>query len=162
MVTRVWVKWSWKNKVYIGLQRTTQNATTLESLSIFFFKYTAITLSWWRLQMEAFSALLVLCEGNWIPLTKVSDAEFCFLWFGPEQTVEQTNETLVIQICGWTVVQVTFSAPSHGPLARCVKLLVVHAPGMPGTFSPPPRVNDPDMHRGVRDARVVMHVGIAD
>ena len=25
---------------------------------------------------------------------------------------------------------------------------VAHAPGMPGTFSPPPRVSDPDMHHG--------------
>ena len=25
---------------------------------------------------------------------------------------------------------------------------VVHAPGMPGTSSPPPRVSDPDMHHG--------------
>ena len=24
-----------------------------------------------------------------------------------------------------------------------------HAPGMPGTFSPPPRVSDPDMHHGM-------------
>ena len=23
-----------------------------------------------------------------------------------------------------------------------------HAPGMPGTFSPPPQVRDPDMHHG--------------
>ena len=37
---------------------------------------------------------------------------------------------------------------SHGPLARYVKLRFVHAPGMPGTFSPPPRVSDPDMHQG--------------
>ena len=36
----------------------------------------------------------------------------------------------------------------HGPLARYVKLWVAHAPGMPGTFSPPPQVNDPDMHHG--------------
>ena len=34
----------------------------------------------------------------------------------------------------------------HGPLARYVNLRVAHAPGMPGTFSPPPRVSDPDMH----------------
>ena len=26
----------------------------------------------------------------------------------------------------------------HGPLTRYVKLRVAHAPGMPGTFSPPP------------------------
>ena len=31
---------------------------------------------------------------------------------------------------------------------RYVKLRVVHALGMPGTFSPPPRVSDPDMHHG--------------
>ena len=34
----------------------------------------------------------------------------------------------------------------YGSLPRYVKLRVVHAPGMPGTFSPPPRVSDPDMH----------------
>ena len=34
----------------------------------------------------------------------------------------------------------------NGPLARYFKLRVAHAPGMPGTFSPPPRVSDPDMH----------------
>ena len=37
---------------------------------------------------------------------------------------------------------------SHGPLARYVKLRVAHAPGMPGTFSPPPWINDPGMHHG--------------
>ena len=36
----------------------------------------------------------------------------------------------------------------HGPFDRYVKLRVAHAPGMPGTFSPPPRVSDPDMHHG--------------
>ena len=40
------------------------------------------------------------------------------------------------------------SKADHGPLARYVKLRVAHAPGMPGTFSPPPRVIDPDMHHG--------------
>ena len=34
------------------------------------------------------------------------------------------------------------------PLTRYVKLRVGHAPGMPGTFSPPLRVSDPDMHHG--------------
>ena len=36
----------------------------------------------------------------------------------------------------------------HGPLSRYVKLRVAHAPGMPRTFSPPPRVSYPDMHQG--------------
>ena len=40
------------------------------------------------------------------------------------------------------------SNPCHGPLVRYVKLRVAHAPGMQGTFSPPPRVSDPDMHHG--------------
>ena len=40
------------------------------------------------------------------------------------------------------------NSTDHGPLARYVKLRVAHAPGMPGTFSPPPQVSDPDMHHG--------------
>ena len=43
---------------------------------------------------------------------------------------------------------------SHDPVNRYAKLRVAHAPGMPGTFSPPPRVSDPDMHHGT----CVMHV----
>ena len=38
--------------------------------------------------------------------------------------------------------------PRHGPFTRYVKLRVAHAPGIPGTFSPPPRFGDPDMHHG--------------
>ena len=34
------------------------------------------------------------------------------------------------------------------------KLRVTHAPGMPGTFSPPPRASDPDMHHGTCGAHV--------
>ena len=36
----------------------------------------------------------------------------------------------------------------HGPLARYIKLSVVHVQGMLGTFSLPPRVSDPNMHHG--------------
>ena len=32
----------------------------------------------------------------------------------------------------------------NGPLTRCVKLRVEREPGIPGTFSLPPRVSDPD------------------
>ena len=45
-------------------------------------------ITWWRHQMETFSALLALCVGkspvtdNSIPRTKASDAELlCFLWY---------------------------------------------------------------------------------
>ena len=37
---------------------------------------------------------------------------------------------------------------AHGPLTRYAQLRVAHAPAMPGTFSPPPLVSDPDMHHG--------------
>ena len=42
----------------------------------------------------------------------------------------------------------------HGPLTKCVKLRVVHAPGMLATFTPPLRVSDPDMHHGTCVAHV--------
>ena len=35
-----------------------------------------------------------------------------------------------------------------GHFAKYVKLRVAYAPEMPGTFSRPPRVSDPDIHRG--------------
>ena len=37
---------------------------------------------------------------------------------------------------------------SNGPLTRYAKLRVAHAPGMPGTFFPPPRISNLDMHHG--------------
>ena len=43
---------------------------------------------------------------------------------------------------------VPMSDCQYGPLARYVKLRVAHALGIQGTFSPPPQVNDPDMHHG--------------
>ena len=54
----------------------------------------------------------------------------------------------------------------NGPLIRYVKLRVVHAPGMPGTFSPPPTSKEIASYRSrrasrhVRHARAVMHVRI--
>ena len=54
---------------------------------------------WWRHQMERYSASLVLCEGNhrWIPSQRPVTRSFDVIFSNaPEQTVEQTNETLVI------------------------------------------------------------------
>ena len=36
----------------------------------------------------------------------------------------------------------------HGCLTKYVELWVAYAPGMPGTFPPPPWVSNPDMHHG--------------
>ena len=60
------------------------------------------------------------------------------------------------------------SGRQRGPLTRYVKLRVVHAPGMQGTFSPPPTSKETASKRSrhasrhVRVARAVMHVGIAN
>ena len=56
----------------------------------------------------------------------------------------------------------------HGPLARYVKLRVAHAPGMSRTFFTLPTSKETASKRSrhasrhVRDARAVMHVGIAN
>ena len=44
--------------------------------------------------------------------------------------------------------QVRIRMSWHRPLTRYPKLRVAHAPGISGTFSPPPRVSDSDMHHG--------------
>ena len=51
----------------------------------------------------------------------------------------------------------SFSA-SNGPLIKYVKLRFAHAPGMPGTFSPPLTTKETASWR----SRAVMHVGIAN
>ena len=45
-------------------------------------------------------------------------------------------------------VKLNHSETKHWPLIRYIKLWVAHAPRLPGTFSPPTRVSDPDMHHG--------------
>ena len=50
--------------------------------------------------------------------------------------------------CAWrihTSPKLNILSLAHGPLTRYAKLRVAHAPG---TFSPPPRASDPDMHHG--------------
>ena len=46
-------------------------------------------------------------------------------------------------------VRVCFCVLEDGPLVRYLKLRVAHAPVMLESFSPPPRVSDPDMHHGM-------------
>ena len=51
---------------------------------------------WWRHHMETVSSLMALMWGEsigdqWIPLTRASGAKlYCFLWYTPKQTAEQT------------------------------------------------------------------------
>ena len=54
---------------------------------------------------------------RWIPLTNPSDAElWCFLWSVPEQTAEQTIETLVI----WDEIGLIMTSPRGLP-ACCIR-----------------------------------------
>ena len=62
-----------------------------------------------------------------------------------EASGTSTNRWCYINMC---VAAADIKSRAHGPLSRYVKLRVAHAPGMPGTFYPPPRVSDPDMHHG--------------
>ena len=66
---------------------------------------------------------------------------------------------------GWLITPRYFVwvlSPIHGPLVRYVKLRIVQAPGMPGTFSPPPTSKETASQRSrhasrhVRDARAVI------
>ena len=52
------------------------------------------------------------------------------------------------------IISTAATGACHGPLARYVQFRVAHAPGMTGTFSPPPLPSDPDMNHG----RCVTHV----
>ena len=54
-------------------------------------------------------------------------------------------DVIIILVITYTLITHIQQQP-HRPLARYAKLRVAHVPGMPGTFSPPPRVSDPDMH----------------
>ena len=70
--------------------------------------------------------------------------------YGGINLMKTMTRTILITLSSdWNVVSVMGAWSdddfSYGPLARYVKLWVAHAPGMPGMFSPPPQVSDPDM-----------------
>ena len=48
----------------------------------------------------------------------------------------------------WVFLTLCICGPYNRPITKYLKLRIVHAPGMPRTFSPPPRVRDPKIHQG--------------
>ena len=72
--------------------------------------------------------------------TKSWWSSMCFHFLPPELLV------LFVELI--VMMTQTHYDVSNGPLARYAKLLIAHAPEMPGTFSLPPRISDPDMHHG--------------
>ena len=63
---------------------------------------------------------------------------------GPEMTENKASHYQFFVTDGGFPAQ----GASNGLLTRYASLRVAHAPGVPGTFSPPPRVSDSDMHHG--------------
>ena len=79
---------------------------------------------------------------NWLPLCSNEHAHgwHCvLLWFS------SIHVTHILQ--DW-LSKLPKRIRVHGPLTRYVKLRVAHEPGIPVTFSQPPRVSDPDMDHG--------------
>ena len=58
------------------------------------------------------------------------------------------NNNSILHMKGQLDKSLKYECWSHGHRACYVKLRIAHAPGMPGTFFPPPWVSDPDMHHG--------------
>ena len=78
------VPFSIQHKSCVKIPFKCENKYTNDSI-----QYGQNTQSWWRHQIEAFSALLTLCAGNSpvtgeFPAQRDSDAElWCFLWSAP-------------------------------------------------------------------------------
>ena len=79
---------------------------------------------------------------------------FCFMMMCDINSCNFNPVTYItISIWAWWSL-FSWKLRSHGPLARYVKLWFAHASEMPGTFSPPPSVSNPDMHHGTCVAHV--------
>ena len=67
-----------------------------------------------------------------------------FHWLSPYSEGFPINAPI-----NWVVIGIVDQwIVAHGPLTRYIKIRVALAPGIPGTFSPPPRISDPEMHHG--------------
>ena len=88
-------------------------------------------------------------------ISNTIEISFCSHPIFPEPIVSNFCTTAVAcatrKICSDVMAKngITMKRIFHGPLIICVKLWVVHAPAMSGTFSSSPRVSDPDMHHGM-------------
>ena len=99
-----------------------------------------------------------LAQHRRLALTESMMSQFTEGYTSPDQNVSILNNTGIVFFSERKHTSSYSShGPSplrHGPLTREVKLRVAHAPDMPGTFSPPPWVSEPDMHHDT----CVMHV----
>ena len=61
--------------------------------------------------------------------------------------ISNTNGLCEYEMVNWLLMGCKHHEVNR-PLNRYAKLRAGHAPGMPGTFSPPTRFSDPDIHHG--------------
>ena len=91
---------------------------------------------------------------------------FWFMWYFKIQIYGIFLQKVNLEFSLWTVISgsiKSWSIPGsfcNGPFTRYAKLRVVHALGMLGAISPPPRSRHAS--RQVHDARAVMYAGIAN
>ena len=68
-------------------------------------------------------------------------------WF-TKMTAQEKYGIVEVLRHPWFTITPTLTKPSLWASCQIHKIAGAHAPGMPGTFSPPPQVSDPDMHHG--------------
>ena len=78
---------------------------------------------------------------HWTSQCTLAQGKASLCYFPYVCTNTCSNSMFVYQTLNWI-------QSANGPLARYEKIAGVHAPGMPGTFSPPSGTSDPDMHHG--------------
>ena len=88
------------------------------------------------------------------PAQRASNAENVSIWWRHhEQGLSELgnadkNSTITRQGSGYTATIYWIDWDRVWASCQIRKIAGAHAPGMPGSFSPPPQVSDPDMHHG--------------
>ena len=93
--------------------------------------------------------------GSWLLCQASNDVLQAHRWFKNEANLYTTSvcsgkssEKSSSTCFSWRISDTARNC-ENGPLVRYVKLGVAHALGLPGMFSPPPRVSDLEMHHGM-------------
>ena len=126
----------------IGAKKNIWTRTTNKKM--IFYLFTLKRLYTWL------QTLAKMCTAKYLKHWNISISYWQITWYQHNRNDKTICKKLsfrstLIRFCVKFVLVVL---TPHGPLARYIKLRVAHAPGMPGTFSPPPRVSDSIMHHG--------------
>ena len=88
-----------------------------------------------RFQSQRFHVLLLTKHINCVSQTINSEVYSYMILVEKSLEIKMSMKFQVYELL--TMMSVDRAISAYGPLARYVKLWVTHAPGMPGTFSPP-------------------------